>query len=66
MRLRDGRMPPAVKIQGRSKAKPKAKTIRMDPCDSKGYTHTPPRREACVTSILPGKEVGTCARKRDR
>ena len=24
----------------KSKAKPKAKTIRMDPCDSKGYTHT--------------------------
>ena len=36
------------------------------PFDSKGYTHTPPRREACVASILPGKEVGTCARKRDR
>ena len=40
--------------------------IRKDPYGSKVYTHTPPRREACVTSILPGKEVGTCARKRDR
>ena len=27
------------------------------PFDSKGYTHTPPRREACVASILPGKEA---------
>ena len=27
------------------------------PFDSKGYTHTPSRREACVASILPGKEA---------
>ena len=27
------------------------------PCDSKGFTHMPPRGEACVASILPGKEA---------
>ena len=31
MRLRDGRVPPAIK---------KSKAILQDPFDSKGYTHT--------------------------
>ena len=42
-----------------------SKQIQKDPYDSKG-THTRLPEGRHVTSILPGKEVGTCARKRDR
>ena len=33
-----GSSPPAA--QRKTKAKTKTKTVRKDPCDSKGYTHT--------------------------
>ena len=40
----------------------KARTVQKDPCDSKGYTHTPPRGEA---KLRLGR-VCKCARSKDK
>ena len=39
----------------------KTKQIQKDPYDSKGYTHTPPRREACFK--LRAKRCGQSSSK---
>ena len=53
----------SLRTVGMTSRTPLFQTLKV-PFDSKGCTHTPPRREACVASILPGKEARhMCAQK---